>query len=349
MRLLALITLGLASSLPAQVTTMTVDTTRRRECVVDRTAPGARVAGLFVHDALRNRQVVFGGVLGSCDRSVDQTNADPRTYVRVNEQWSVVATAGPRSRDEIAYGYDPRDGSIVFFGGRAQGESRDSRGLRERIPLRETWRFDGQRWLLVDTLGPPVRTGAQAAFDSARGRLVLFGGVEGNGGGRNAIYTTDTWEWDGSSWQRFDVPSPAGRTGHVMAYDPRSAMIIMHGGIRSVDGGIPLTDTWGWNGTRWRLLTMEGPRTIFGAATTALDSGIVVFGGHTMNGDVRETWHWSGKRWQAIATGGPEPRTFNHMTTDRRNRRIYMMGGMARETLTDLWVLDARNEWRKLN
>ena len=337
-----------ASAAQAQTVAVARDSSARRECIVNRTEPGARVAGLYVFDALRNRHVVYGGVLSSCDRTVDPTDADPRTYVRSGERWSVASTTGPRSRDEVASAYDSRDGSIIFFGGRGQDTARDTRGLPKRIPFRETWRFDGTRWHLVDTLGPESRTGAQAAFDPDRGRFVLFGGVVGNGGGRDAVYTSDTWEFDGTSWKRFDVPAPVGRTGHVMAYDPVAKTVVMHGGVRSVDGGIPLTDTWSWNGTRWRLLTMEGPRTIFGAATTALDSGIVIFGGHRMDGNVTETWHWNGLRWQAIATGGPPARSFNHMTTDHRGKRIYMMGGMDSGVLADLWVLDERRVWRKV-
>jgi hypothetical protein len=352
MRLVAILVAGLAMSAPcmqAGAQTVTIDSSRTRTaCITNTSEPGSRVAGLFVFDSLRDRLIVYGGVLNSCDPSVDRTDADPRTYARAGDRWSIVASQGPRSRDEVSYGYDPRDGSIVMFGGRGQSAERDARGMLARVPFSDTWRFDGTRWTLVDTLAPPMRVGAQGAFDVARGRFVLFGGVQGTVTGRDAVYNTDTWEWDGRRWSRFDVPSPPGRTGHMVAYDAHARMVIVHGGVRSADGGVALTDTWGWTGERWRLLTMEGPRARFVAAATALDSGIVLFGPGARDAPA-STWQWNGRSWQVIATGGPSPRTFNHMTTDHARKRIFMMGGMAASGLPrDLWILDAQHRWTQV-
>lgn len=353
MRVVAILVASIAATAPvmhavAQAVTIGSSSTRS-PCVTDTAVPGARAAGLFVFDALRDRLVVYGGALSSCDPSADPTDADPRTYARVGERWAIIASEGPRSRDEVSYGYDPRDGSIIMFGGRGQGDERDPRGMRARVPFRDTWRFDGARWTLVDTVAPPMRVGAQGAFDVARGRFVLFGGVQGTVTGRDAVYNTDTWEWDGRRWARFDVPSPAGRTGHMMAYDAHARMVIVHGGVRSADGGVPLTDTWGWTGERWQLLTMEGPRARFAAAATAVDSGIVLFGPGA-RGTPPNTWQWNGRSWRVIATGGPSARTFHHMTTDHARKRILLMGGMAEgEMPSDLWILDAEHRWSQVH
>jgi hypothetical protein len=310
--------------------------------------PGARVAGVFVVDSLRNRLVVYGGTLVG-PPGTNVLDPDPRTFAWNGSAWTVIAANGPRSRDEQASAIDPRDGSVLVVNGRGIGEQLppDSLGrrIRERILFRETWRFDGARWTLLDTLGPEGGASLQAAFDVARGRLVAFGGTVGNS--RDSLRSA-TWEWDGRRWARLDVPGPPGRTGHSMAYDHKARRVIVHGGIRAADR-VPLTDTWAWDGTRWRLLTMEGPRSAFGAAASDPDSGIVVFGGHAFDKPISDsTWYWNGRAWVALPATGPAPRTFNHLATDFRNRRIYLFGGYPSQSgavVNDLWYLDSRRSW----
>jgi len=51
------------------------------------------------------------------------------------------------------------------------------------------------------------------AYDSLRGRVILFGGDDGQSS------FGDTWAWDGANWtQEADTGAPT-RTGHGMDYD----------------------------------------------------------------------------------------------------------------------------------
>src|SRR5438094_1910428 len=62
---------------------------------------------------------------------------------------------------------------------------------------------------------PAGRAWAAMAYDSARGRTVLFGGGFGC-----CTKPTDTSEWDGSHWTVFTTnPAPASSIGPGMAYD----------------------------------------------------------------------------------------------------------------------------------
>jgi len=45
---------------------------------------------------------------------------------------------------------------------------------------------------------PGARWGAAMAYDDARQRLVLFGGL-----GKQSSVDRATWEWDGTRWERF--------------------------------------------------------------------------------------------------------------------------------------------------
>src|SRR5262249_40830426 len=79
-------------------------------------------------------------------------------------------------------------------------------------------------WLSTRTVTP--RTGHALAYDSSRGRVVLFGGEWSSPGTPSPLLGTpryllaDTWEWDGWSWNKCNpVHSPPPRGYHCMAYD----------------------------------------------------------------------------------------------------------------------------------
>ncbi len=79
------------------------------------------------------------------------------------------------------------------------------------------------------------------AYDEARHRVVLFGGV-GNEARRG-----DTWEWDGTTWVKKEPSkSPLARGGHAMAYDSARRRVVLFGGGRT-----PGDDTWEWDGDTW--------------------------------------------------------------------------------------------------
>ena len=55
-------------------------------------------------------------------------------------------------------------------------------------PLGDSWRFDGTHWSQVQDIGPAPRVDHNMAFDSTRGAIVLFGGLDAN------ATLGDTWE-----------------------------------------------------------------------------------------------------------------------------------------------------------
>ena len=92
------------------------------------------------------------------------------------------------------------------------------------------------------------------AYDAARGRTVLFGGV--GVFGPNAPSFGDTWEWDGARWTQLEVTGPSARDHIAMAYDAANRRVVMHGGG---DGETTPRETWGFDGRRWSLLASNGP------------------------------------------------------------------------------------------
>src|SRR5687768_2205109 len=70
------------------------------------------------------------------------------------------------------------------------------------------------------------RSAAAMAYDSARERTVLFGGI------RHDVQLNETWEWDGNVWLlRDSASSPPPRSRSALAYDAARRRIVLFGGL----------------------------------------------------------------------------------------------------------------------
>ena len=131
--------------------------------------------------------------------------------------------------------YATRILGIVLIAGALAGASPDSRAAAASAPT----------WLLTLTPSPIARFEHAMAYDSARDRVVVFGGYY-------HFYPVvgDTWEWDGSAWvERKPSTSPSARAGHAMAYDSARGRVVLFGGLSSSSEA--LADTWEWDGNTW--------------------------------------------------------------------------------------------------
>jgi hypothetical protein len=113
------------------------------------------------------------------------------------------------------------------------------------------------------------------AFDSARRRVVLFGG-------RDSSYSPlgDTWEFDGSSWtQVHPTTLPRPRRAACMAYDAGRGTVVLFGGA---DSGGSRMDTWLWDGHDWTAgPTGPSARRSCAMAYDYARDALVMFGGAT--------------------------------------------------------------------
>jgi hypothetical protein len=75
-------------------------------------------------------------------------------------------------------------------------------------------------WTQRQDVGPSKRAGHAMAYDSARARVVLFGGAD----------LRDTWEWDGQIWIQVSNIGPSPRVNHAMAYDAARQRMVLFGG-----------------------------------------------------------------------------------------------------------------------
>lgn len=119
---------------------------------------------------------------------------------------------------------------------------------------------------------PGPRGESGVAYDSARGRVVFFGGSH---------MVADTWEWDGTAWK--DVTSaarPSPPKHHCDGLRQRAGTGRPLRRIRRNERHA-LADTWEWNGTSWQDVTTAvspAARAAHGMAYDSRRGRTVVYG-----------------------------------------------------------------------
>jgi Galactose oxidase, central domain len=144
--------------------------------------PPARRQHAMTFDSARKRVVLFGGDLG--------TTTAGDTWEWDGTSWTQVADTGPDPCAGAAMAFDGA-GALLFGGTESLAASKSPPRL-----FGLTWEWDGQHWTARQDIGPAPRWGHAIAFDSDRGRPVLFGGLPVPPGDPNAPNhaLADTWE-----------------------------------------------------------------------------------------------------------------------------------------------------------
>lgn len=167
------------------------------------------------------------------------------------------------------------------------------------------------------------RSGAlfSVADDLATHDVVLFGGV-GN--------YANTWLWNGIRWrQAHPSTSPPGRFGASAAYDPDTRTVLLFGGRN--EPGIPIHDTWGWNGTDWQALDSgAGGPTPGTGSDMAWDNTLhemVLTTESGVLGEPASTWVWAGTHWRHPAGAHlPAGAFYTPMWFDPKTKSLLAVG-----------------------
>jgi hypothetical protein len=219
--------------------------------------------------------------------------------------------------------------------------------------LSDTWAWDGGAWPVSLTSEPSQRANAAMAYDSARQRVVYFGG--GTRDLRTAAleFPGDTWEWDGQAWSLRATSGPPGRQYAAMAYDAARQRTVLFGGRQSSTAGF--VDTWEWDGAGWSQVATAGP-SARDVPAMVYDTDLhrtVLFGGWlgTPGGNSSETWSWDGAAWALLNTTGPSARGDCGMAYDTARHRVVLFGGSPHGVccgpLGDTWELDGASWSRR--
>lgn len=200
--------------------------------------PSPRSEAGQAYDAARDVTVLFGGFQTLPGGTVTPTDVSEWD----GQAWTVMqAPGGPAGEFHPVMGADPAGGISVY-----------SNWTPNRL-----WRWDGSAWT-QQTAASDIgsRHHAAMALDPVRNRLVLFGGLDATLNNDLA----ETWEWDGAAWtQVLTAAVPPGRSMHSMAFDAVSGEVVMTGGVADLyAASIARTDTWTFDGARWRQLSSVG-------------------------------------------------------------------------------------------
>jgi cysteine-rich repeat protein len=155
-----------------------------------------------------------------------------------------------------------------------------------------------RQWLEVyPTQSPGPRFQHAMTYDSARDRVVLFGGCAQTNGNACSLHLNDTWEYDGTTWQPIlTADAPPARRSHTLAYDSARGVVVLFGGEGTSS---LLNDTWEYDGTSWTPVAAMNSPSVRGLMAMAYDSGrgvVVMFGG-LAGFELWDTWEYSGGDW----------------------------------------------------
>jgi hypothetical protein len=193
------------------------DWTRHQATLSPPPLSGASIA----FDSAQGHAVLFGGL----------TNGDrvgtllSQTWLWNGQQWEQHAGLAPEARTGASMSWDEARNKIVLFGG--------TNGVGA---LDDTWIWEQGTWeqLTLPHGRPPARAWANLFYDNTRQLAVLSGGG-GNSlpGQPDALLLSDTWTWNGTSWQQVTtVNAPAGSYNSA-AYDrvhKRAIIFATHSG-----------------------------------------------------------------------------------------------------------------------
>lgn len=229
-------------------------------------APSPRASASLTWDSVRGRLVLFGGVSGVVHD--DTWEWDGRNWAQRAPMTSPPFLAGAE------FVFDQTRQRAVLLSGQDDG----------------LWEWDGSDWSRVESRRPPLRADTAITTDTARNRVVLFGG-------RNLGVSTeqnDTWEWDGLAWSlRAPATSPSPRFGHALSFDPLRARVVLFGGLRGQPPAA-LDETWEWDGVDWlrRTPTLNAP-----AQAAPLMAWDAARQRTVMTHDGSPVWTWDGATW----------------------------------------------------
>jgi hypothetical protein len=166
-------------------------------------------------------------------------------------------------------------------------------------------------------------------YDSARDRVVLFGGDTAAG------VQADTWEYDGTTWTQRTITGPAARSGHAMVYDARRGKVLLFGGAGASGA---LADLWEYDGSAWTQVSAAGPpaRQDFAMVYDMTRGVVMVTGGRAANADLADVWEYDGTAWrQPVAILPPPARSSQAAAYDGVRGGVLVFGGSA---LADSWM-----------
>jgi hypothetical protein len=207
--------------------------------------PPPLASAAMTFDEIRDRMVLFGGMIEGADNDLSN-----QTWEWDGHSWWLRTPldpendGNPKARSRHTMLFSPFSSKVLSYGGDKGGG--------------QMWEWDGSSWDLYQNGDTPgIRMSHSMAYDTARQRIVVYGGVNIYGGD-----FANTWEFDGSKWA--EIPpvdilgdgNPTNQDGTTMIYSPVHQRVLMWDGRPGtwvVDNLI-----WAWDGQEWEVFQPSG-------------------------------------------------------------------------------------------
>ena len=251
-------------------------------------SPAGRWGHSMVYDSTRGEVILFGG------HNYSGMLGDAWAYSASANTWTPIAFAGgapPSARAGHAMVYDPVRRKVILFGGEGTG------GFGN-----DTWTYDpaAKSWIKWAAnpggSSPSARLGHCMVYDSAQGKVVLFGGAN-----HSLTMLADTWTYDPATntWSdRKPGGSPAAREFSAMAYDAGAGKAVLFGGDTNPAA---LGDTRAYDAASntWTSVSLTGgspsARGSHAMVYVPGSGKVILFGGADSSGaPLADTWTYGG-------------------------------------------------------
>jgi PKD repeat protein len=199
--------------------------------------PGDRFDGGMVYDAADDYVVLWGGC------STAACAAPITTWTYHAGTWTQVApTNHPTARYFPGMAWDPSDNYVLMYGGCPVACDSGT-----GYPVGDYWSYVGGQWTqLGATASAGTRSHFGMATDFADNEVVLYGGIQYNGG---YVYLSDSWTFSAGTFTQ--VCSACG-PGELMLMDDQLAYYTGAGYVTLFGGEDP--GTGGYSGATWEFL-----------------------------------------------------------------------------------------------
>ena len=212
-------------------------------------------------------------------------------------------------------------------------------------------------WQAIDAAGPAARWDHTLSADPESGRLILFGGRDGNG-----TPYGDTWVYDAAdrTWTALEGAAPSPRFGQAAAVDAANRALYLFGGQAGADF---FNDTWRFDldDLAWEQVTTSelAPTPRYGtSAVFANDGNLLISHGFTFDGRFDDTWSLDPATgvWTDVSPAPetrPLKRCLHEAVWDDEEGRMLLYGGCSSGfgpcPQGDLWSFDpAARIWTEL-
>jgi hypothetical protein len=159
------------------------------------------------------------------------------TWVYDGSSWKQVnSTTGPAGHFRSGFAYDPRNGTIVLFGGSCSG------GF---CYFDDTWLWNGTAWTQLHPVTSPPKGLAAMAYDPVTKQMILL------------AQDGTVWNWSGTNWTRVESgAAPPYGSYAGLVYDSARKNVLLWQGVGRYEMG---SQTWTYSAGQWSRRSMSSP------------------------------------------------------------------------------------------